>query len=298
MKNFNKMTRGEKAYAMNEVVSALNCETAYYSDWLDIWPDEATLKESKEYFDEDDNKDSFDELSRKFKIRVEMFGCKDGYSIEESDVDGLYVPCTSDPEDEEDERGGGFYFCLDGKLGKEEAMKKALNVRHTLTTLDYPLTENSITREGKDLLFYIDHKKWRAQKAAAFIKESIEWLLKEEQGCCTIRLSKATQLAVGWENGFDPKDESVIHSKQNPSWVIVMGIKALYGDDMKTDFEWLTTPYVAEGDEENTVFSSLEMPLSPNSDYEKVFSYLIDEYNEILKDYVVKADGRCLPRAK
>ena len=51
MKNFNKMSRGEQAYAMNEVVSSLNDERAYYSDWLDFWPDGETLEEAKEDFD-------------------------------------------------------------------------------------------------------------------------------------------------------------------------------------------------------------------------------------------------------
>lgn len=169
-------------------------------------------------------------------------------------------------------------------------MERVVRVRETLTAFGYPLTDIMI---GKGVMFYVDWKKWRAQKAAAFIKESVEWLLSQERGCCHIRLTENTQLAVGWENGFDPKDSSVIHSKSEPTWCICVGIKALEGDDMKTDFEYLTTPYVADGDDKGEVFSNLEMPLSHEDDYEKTFEYLIGEYVSLLKEYKVQKDGKC-----
>ena len=288
MKNFNKMSRGEKVYAMNEVISSLNDEGAYYSDWLYFWPDGATLEEAREYFDDYSDED-WKNLVRLFKNLVEMFGCKDGRSIREKDVYGLRVPYFEDPE----ERGGGFYFYLREK-DDPETMERVARVRETLTSFGYPLTDILIVgRLSRGVMFYVDGKKWRAQKAADFIKESVEWLLSQECGCCTIRLTASTQLAVGWENGFDPKDPSVIHSKSEPTWGICVGIKALEGDYMKTDFEYLTTPYAADGDDEGEVFSNLEMPLSPRDDYEKTFEYLIGEYGSLLKEYKVQKDGKC-----
>lgn len=288
MKNFNKMSRGEQAYAMNEVISSLNDERAYYSNWLNFWPDGATLEEAREDFDDYSDEDwkTFVQL---FKNRVEMFGCKDGRSIQGEDVDGLRVPYIKDPEYEEEEIGGGFWFYLH-KKDDPETMERVAMVRETLTAFGYPLTDIMI---GKGITFYVDWKKWRAQKAATFIKESVEWLLSQECGCCTIRLTASTQLAVGWEDGFDPKDPSVIHSKSEPTWGICVGIKALEGDDMKTDFEWLTTPYAADGDNEGEVFSNLETSISPKGDYEKTFEYLIGEYKSLLKDYEVHRDGKC-----
>lgn len=292
MKNFNKMSRGEQAYAMNEVISSLNDERAYYSDWLSIRPDEETLEEAKEDFDDYSDED-WKTFVRLFRIRVEMFGCKDGRSIQEEDVDGLRVPCVKDPEYEDEERGGGFSFYLQ-KEDDPETMARVARVRETLTAFGYPLTENLVGGSpAQEVGFYVDWGKWRMQKAAAFIKESVEWLLSQECGCCTTRLTFATQLAVGWENGFDPEDPSVIHSKSEPTWGICVGIKAIDGDDLKTDFEWLTTPYSADGDNEGEVFSNLEMSLSPNDDYEKTFEYLIGEYQGLLKEYKVRRDGRC-----
>lgn len=286
MKNFNKMTRGEQAYAMNEAIVALDDERAYYSNWLEIWPDGESLEEAKEDFDECSDAD-WNVFVRLFKNRVEMFGCKSGRSIHKDDVDGLRVPNM----DEAEERGGGFSFYP--QKGNDAEMEKLIyRVRETLTAFGYPLTDNMII--DKHIVFYVDWKKWRAQKAATFIKESIEWLLSQECGCCTVRLTRATQLAVGWEKGFDPEDSSVIHSKSEPEWGICVGIKAVDGDDMKTDFEWLTTPYVADGANEGEVFSNLEEPLSPKDDYEEVFKYLMGQYQEVMKEYAVYKDGRCL----
>ena len=292
MKNFNKMSRGEQAYAMNEVISSLSDEGAYYSNWLYFWPDGETLEEAREDFDDYSDED-WKTFVRLFKNRVEMFGCKDGRSIQEEDVDGLRVPYIKDPDGEEEEIGGGFYFYLH-KKDDPETMERVARVRETLTAFGYPLTDIMIgSRLSEGVTFYVDWKKWRAQKAAAFIKESVEWLLSQECGCCTIRLTATTQLAVGWENGFDPKDPSVIHSKSEPTWGICVGIKSIDGDDLKTDFEWLTTPYAADGDNEGEVFSNLETSISPEEDYEKTFEYLIGEYGNLLKEYNVLKDGKC-----
>lgn len=132
-----------------------------------------------------------------------------------------------------------------------------------------------------------------ADKAAKFIKESVEWLLQEEMGCCTKELTPEVQLAVGWLNGYDPEDQTLIHSKEDPTWCICVGIVAADGDDMKTDLEWLTIPYVADGENEGDVFSELMEPLSPNDNYAKVFEYLAKEYEGILKEYDVHSDGKC-----
>ena len=292
MKNFNKMSRGEQAYAMNEVIASLNDERAYYSDWLSIWPDGDTLEEAKDDFDDCSNED-WEDFIQLFKNIVEMYGCEDGRSIQEDDVDGLRVPLIKNPEYEEDERGGGFYFCLH-KKDDNKTMEYVARIRETLTAFGYPLTD-ILPSSGlvQGVIFYVDWKRWRSMKAAAFIKESVEWLLSQECGCCTIRLTAATQLAVGWENGFDPEDPCVIRSKSEPTWGICVGIKAIDGDDLKTDFEWLTTPYAADGDNEGEAFSNLETPLSPKDDYKKTFEYLIGEYQSLLKEYKVHRDGKC-----
>ena len=137
-----------------------------------------------------------------------------------------------------------------------------------------------------------------ADKAARFIKESVDWLIQQDMGCCTKELTPEVQLAVGWLNGYDPKDSALIHSKEEPTWCICVGIVAADGDDMETDLEWLTIPYVADGENEGDVFSDLMMPLSLNDNYANVFKYLVKEYEGILKEYDIHSDGKCFPKTE
>ena len=62
---------------------------------------------------------------------------------------------------------------------------------------------------------------------------------------------------------------------------------------MKTDFEYLTTPYAVDGDNVGEEFSNLEVSISPEEDYEKTAEYLIGEYRDLLKEYKVRRDGKC-----
>ena len=152
---------------------------------------------------------------------------------------------------------------------------------------------------GKDeanesLIYDESHNiKLSADKAAKVIKESVDWLIQQDMGCCTKELTPEVQLAVGWLNGYDPEDTTLIHSKEDPTWCICVGIVAADGDYMKTDLELLTIPYVADGENEGDVFSDLMMPLSINDNYAKVFKYLAKEYEGILKEYDVHSDGKC-----
>lgn len=295
MKNFNELSKGEKAFRLDNAVRALASESdEFYSLWLSNYDDgDDTVEKAKMTWDDvdDDDEDGLWEgLIEAFQYMVERYGSEEGKSLRKGCRDGLWIRDYSMVDHEEDEVGGGF---LVRNLGPQSDAQ-VTEIRDTLEAMGYPLTPS--IKKDRFTYFQIDWREVRAKAAADFIKESVEWLQDQDCGCCTIRLTAATQLAVGWENGFDPKDPSIIRSKTEPTWGICVGIKALEGDDLKTDFEWLTTPYVADGDNEGEVFSNLEMPLSPKEDYEQVFKYLIGEYGSLLKDYKVRKDGKCLHR--
>lgn len=302
MKNFNEMSKGEKIYAMNEVIAALDYEDVYDLYWnkmlingeLFVMEDE-TLEEAKEDFDECSD-ECWNYLVKIFKKIIEKYGCECGRSIHKDEVDGLYVPHFKSSGNIEDERGGGF--CLDfSKKDEFETMARIARVRDTLTAFGYPLTENEFTDIEAifthTVEFYVDWKKWRAQKAAAFIKESIKSLLQQNCGCRTIRLSAVTQLAVGWKNGFNPTNPFIIHSMYDLTEGLCVGIKAIEGNGQTTDFEQLTTPYVADGANKGETFLDLEMPLAPEEDRGKDFEHLIGKYQKLLKKYKIHADGKC-----
>ena len=302
MRNFNEMSKGEKIYAMTEVIAALTYDDVYDYYWSQIYLDgevfmldHETLERAEEDFDECSD-EGLNNLVRVFKNIVESYGCKDGRSIHKDEVDGLYVPYIEGSGEIEDERGGGFTFGF-YKKDESETMARVARVRETLTAFGYPLTKNVFTDNEAVykhyVEFYVDWKKWRAQKAAAFIKESIKSLLSQNGGCRTIRLSACTQLAVGWMSGFDPANPFIIHSMYDPTEGLCAGIKAIEGNEPTTDFDRLTTPYAADGANKGETFFDLEISLTPEEDREKDFEHLISKYQKLLTKYNVHTDGKC-----
>lgn len=175
--------------------------------------------------------------------------------------------------------------------GKYVNSEEIDNYRGTIAELSSRIKKSA---QNESLIYDESHNiKLSADKAAKVIKESIDWLIQQDMGCCTKELTPEVQLAVGWLNGYDPEDPNLIHSKEDPTWCICVGIVADDGDYMKTDLESLTIPYVADGENEGDVFSELMEPLSPNDNYAKVFEYLAKEYEGILKEYDVHSDGKC-----
>lgn len=71
-----KLSHAQEAWLMNQVISLMNNEGAYYSSgWLYIWPDECSFEECKEYFSEDE---SFNELKEYYlEVFEEFYG--DGF---------------------------------------------------------------------------------------------------------------------------------------------------------------------------------------------------------------------------
>lgn len=302
MKNFNEMSKGEKIHAMNEVIAALDYEDVYDLYWNNMLingelfaMEDETLERAKEDFDECSD-EVLNNFIKVFKNIVESYGCQEHRSIHKDDIDGLYVPYFKNSGDIEDERGGGFTFGF-YKKDESETMARVARVRDILTAFGYPLTENVFTDieavHKHYVEFYVDWKKWRVQKAATFIKESIKCLLSQNCGCRTIRLSESTQLAVGWKSGFDPKDHFIIHSMSDPTECLCAGIKAIEGSDAKADFEQLITPYAASGANKGETFLDLDVPLELEEDREKDFEYLIGKYQRLLKKYEIQKDGEC-----
>ena len=175
--------------------------------------------------------------------------------------------------------------------GKVVHSEEIDNDRGTIAELS---SRTKKSAQNESLIYDESHNiKLSADKAAKVIKESVDWLIQQDMGCCTKELTPEVQLAVGWLNGYDPEDTTLIHSKEDPTWCICVGIVAADGDYMKTDLELLTIPYVADGENEGDVFSDLMMPLSINDNYANVFKYLVKEYEGILKEYDVHSDGKC-----
>ena len=124
-----------------------------------------------------------------------------------------------------------------------------------------------------------------------YLKESVEWLVAEQQGCCTYKLDEHLAICVGWSEGYgDEKRNDVIQAKDDPDWGINVGIKVWTSDSMRTDYDWINFPYYENGD-----VLIMDCAISPQEDYKQVAKYLLRMYNEA-KELDMTDKGMILPR--
>ena len=128
-------------------------------------------------------------------------------------------------------------------------------------------------------------------KIAQFIKESAEWLVENQEGCCKYQLNDHLAIFVGWSGGYgkEPRND-VIQAKDDPDWGINAGIKVWTSDYMQTDFDWINFPYYKDGN-----VLDMDCAISPQEDYERVAKHLLNMYNEV-KEFDMTDKGEILPR--
>jgi hypothetical protein len=136
-------------------------------------------------------------------------------------------------------------------------------------------------------------------KIAQFIKESVEWLVENQEGCCRYQLDDHLAIFVGWSGGYgkEPRKD-VIQAKDDPDWGINVGIKVWTSDYMQTDFDWLNFPYYENGevlDMSLTVAFKDDIAdgLCESVDYQPLAETLLRWYDEV-KDLKIADDGRIL----
>lgn len=139
-------------------------------------------------------------------------------------------------------------------------------------------------------------------KIAKFIKESVEWLVAEQQGCCRYKLDDHLAIFVGWSAGYgNEKQNDIIQAKDDPDYAINVGIKVWTSDDMWTDYDWLNFPYYENGDVLDmglTVAFQNDIAdgLLESVDYEPLADGLLHWYNEV-KDLKMNNDGMIIKEA-
>ena len=124
-----------------------------------------------------------------------------------------------------------------------------------------------------------------ATDVARFIKNAVKGLLNEEGTNYRYILDDRLAIFVGWSDGYDEYDDTIIHNPSNKSFGINAGVKVWTSDDMWTDYDMLNFPYYANGDIIDTAVS-----IEPDDDYSSVANYLIDEYKRI-KELEIDKDG-------
>jgi hypothetical protein len=126
-------------------------------------------------------------------------------------------------------------------------------------------------------------------KIVKFIKESVEWLQKEQQGCCRYQLDDHLAIFVGWSEGYgDKKRDDVIQAKDSFDWGINVGVKVWTSDYMQTDYDWLNFPYYEDGD-----VLDMGLGIAPNDNYESIADSLLKWYDEV-KDLKMNDNGKII----
>lgn len=123
-----------------------------------------------------------------------------------------------------------------------------------------------------------------------FVKQSVEWLQKEQQGCCHYKLDDHLAICVGWSAGYGKKlRDDIIQSKDDPDYGINVGIKVWTSDaTMLTDFDWINFPYYDDGE-----VLDMSLGIAPNENYKHIADSLLKWYNEI-KNISLDNNGKIL----
>lgn len=121
---------------------------------------------------------------------------------------------------------------------------------------------------------------------AKWLKESSDWLIDNQQGCCTLKLDDHLAICVGWSNGFgDEPREDVIQAIDNLDYAVVTGVKVWTSDDMRTDFDFINFPY-----KENSYVFDDAYAIAEDEDFDWLANALITDY-EILEKLEIDKDG-------
>lgn len=123
------------------------------------------------------------------------------------------------------------------------------------------------------------------KKLSKSLRQAVDWLVKNDEGCSTIKLDNRLAVCVGWQEGYSETDGTVIHSASEPKFAIAAGIKVWTSDDMRTDFDWINSPYYENGE----VLSD-DCSISPNENYDSLAKFFLEDYAELSKREI-ESDG-------
>jgi hypothetical protein len=124
---------------------------------------------------------------------------------------------------------------------------------------------------------------------AKFVKESVEWLQKEQCGCCRYKLDDHLAILVGWSGGYgNEKRNDVIQAEDDFDYGINVGIKVWTSDYMQTDYDWLNFPYYEDGD-----VLDMGLGIAPNANYKSIADSLLRWYDDV-KDLEMNDDGKII----
>lgn len=123
---------------------------------------------------------------------------------------------------------------------------------------------------------------------AQWIKEAVEWLQKEQQGCSTYKLDDRLAVCVGWSAGYGDvygPGDYCIQAKDNPDYAINAALKVWTSDDMRADLDYINAPYYDDGE-----VMDFSVTISPSEDYFSLAQDFLEAYHDV-EDLVIEENG-------
>lgn len=132
--------------------------------------------------------------------------------------------------------------------------------------------------------------KKRVDEVADFLKESVDWLKKEDCGCCHYNLDNNFAIYVGWAGGYDMDNDYIIKSDtgrevvHNPwkNWVCGYAIECavkIRNDYDCADYEFTYYPHF--NDEDGDCWDN-GSNLAPNGNYKVDAKDLLSTYVDMV----------------
>lgn len=121
-----------------------------------------------------------------------------------------------------------------------------------------------------------------------FLKEQVKYYENDNCGCSTFKLDDTLAICIGWADGYDVSDTNVIHSNSEPTFCVNAGIKVWTSDSLRTDYDWINSPYFEDGSVWDT-----DVTISQGEDYSALADYFLKEYDSML-EYDIARDGKII----
>lgn len=132
-------------------------------------------------------------------------------------------------------------------------------------------------------------KEMQTKILSQWLKDSVDWLVDHQAGCCTYKLDGHLAVCVGWSAGYSNEpDESVIQAIDDLTYAVNVALKVWTSDDMRTDLDYINAPYYENGD-----VVDIEVSVSEDENYDKLAEYFLKEYEE-LKDLGISDNGEII----